>query len=329
MGGQPVNEDSHLVIDRQWVLAESATGLEHLAQSESMFALANGNIGLRGNLDEGEPRAQPGTYLNGFFESWRLPYAETGYGHPEAGQKVVNVTNGKIFRLLVADEPFDVRRGRVMAYERELDLRAGVLRRRVTWRSPGHRTVKVCSTRMVSFRQRAMVAIVYEVEVFDSSAQVVLQSELVANETVPRASNDPRVAAALEHPLRSVGHAAKDNSVYLIHRTVGSGLAVVAMMDHLVESPEWVEIKTEALEDLGRVTFITTVAPGQRLRIVKMVSYGWSEHRSIPTLRDQAAAAMGAAWHTGWEGMQREQRTFLDGFWKYADVGIEGDPEVQ
>ena len=104
-----MNEQSHLGIDRQWVLTETVRGLEHLAQSESMFALANGNIGLRGNLDEGEPWAQPGTYLSGFFESRPLPYAETGYGYPEAGQTVVNITNGKIFRLLVDDEPFDVR----------------------------------------------------------------------------------------------------------------------------------------------------------------------------------------------------------------------------
>ena len=41
-GGQPVNEESQLVIDQRWVLAESVSGLEHLAQSESMFALANG-----------------------------------------------------------------------------------------------------------------------------------------------------------------------------------------------------------------------------------------------------------------------------------------------
>jgi len=311
------------------VLTESVSGLEHLAQSESMFALANGNIGLRGNLDEGEPWAQPGTYLNGFFESRPLPYAETGYGYPEAGQTVVNITNGKIFRLLVDDEPFDMRRGRVLAHERALDLRAGVLRRRVTWRSPGHRTVKVSSTRMVSFRQRAMVAIEYEVEVFDSSARVVVQSELVANETTPMPSADPRVAAALEHPLRGVGHAARDRSVYLIHQTERSGLAVVAMMDHLVEGPERVEITSDASDDLGRVTFITTLGTGQRLRIVKMVGYGWSGHRSVPALRDQAAAALAAAWHTGWEGMLLEQRTFLDGFWKYADVAIEGDPELQ
>ncbi len=42
-----------------------------------------------------------------------LPYAEAGYGYPESGQSVVNATNGKIIRLLVADEPFDLRYGRL------------------------------------------------------------------------------------------------------------------------------------------------------------------------------------------------------------------------
>jgi alpha,alpha-trehalose phosphorylase len=324
-----VNGNSQLLIDKQWVLGESAIGLERLAQYESMFALANGHIGLRGNLDEGEPWALPGTYLNGFFESRPLPYAEAGYGYPEAGQTVVNVTNGKILRLLVDDEPFDLRRGRVLAHERELDLRAGVLSRRVKWRSPGHRTIKVSSTRMVSFMQRAMVAIEYQVEVLDASTRVVVQSELVANEATPPASKDPRVTAALEYPLRGIEHAAMDNSVYLVHQTQRSGLTVVAMMDHSVEGPERVEIRSEAQKDLGRVTFITNLAPGETLRIVKMVSYGWSGERSVPALRDQAAAAMVAAWHIGWEGMQLEQRRFLDDFWEYADVGIEGDPELQ
>ena len=40
-----------------------------------------------------------------------LPYAEAAYGYPEAGQTVINVTNGKLIRLLVDDEPFDVRYG--------------------------------------------------------------------------------------------------------------------------------------------------------------------------------------------------------------------------
>ena len=100
-----------------------------IAQSESLFALSNGHIGLRGNLDEGEPYGLPGTYLNSFYEIRPLPYAEAGYGYPEAGQTVVDVTNGKIFRLFVEDEPFDVRYGNLVSHERVLDLRAGTLTR--------------------------------------------------------------------------------------------------------------------------------------------------------------------------------------------------------
>ena len=96
-----------------WEVREHTLDLDVLAQSESVFALSNGHIGLRGNLDEGEPCGLTGTYLNGFYETMALPYAEAGYGYPESGQSVVNATNGKIIRLLVADEPFDLRYGRL------------------------------------------------------------------------------------------------------------------------------------------------------------------------------------------------------------------------
>ncbi len=324
-----MNDTSRLDVDQQWILRETTIGLEQLAETESVFTLANGHIGLRGNLDEGEPWARPGTYLNGFYESRPLPYGEAGYGYPEAGQTVVNVTNGKILRLLVDDEPFDMRYGRVLSHERELDMRAGTLRRKVKWESPGHRVITVTSTRMVSLMQRAMVAVDYQVEVLDSPARVVVQSELVTNEAGPPTNGDPRVAAALERPLRGIESLAKDQSVYLIHRTERSGLAMAAMMDHRVEGPERIGVETEAHEDLGRVTFITNLQPHEKLRIVKLVSYGWSGGRSVPALRDQAAAAIAAAWHTGWEGMQAEQRQFLDGFWEFADVQIDGDPELQ
>src|SRR4051812_50116114 len=114
-----------------WRLRETALDLGTLAQTESLFALSNGHIGLRGNLDEGEPSGVPGTFLNGLYEVRPLPYAEAAYGNPEAGQTMINVTNGKLIRLLVDDEPFDVRYGRLLAHERRLDMRDGVLRRDV------------------------------------------------------------------------------------------------------------------------------------------------------------------------------------------------------
>ena len=312
-----------------WQVREDGLRLDRLAQTESVFALANGHIGLRGNLDEGEPFGMPGTYLNGVFEKRPLPYAEAGYGYPEAGQTVVDVTNGKILRLLVDDEPLDVRYGTLQHHERVLDLRGGVLRRLAQWRSPGGAAVRLRSTRLVSLVQRAVVAIEYAVEALDEPLRVVVQSELVANEDVPVSTGDPRVAAALDRPLEALDARAHDRGVHLVHTTRRSGLRVAAYMEHHSEGPEDLSIESTVYEDVGRTTFIATVDPGQPLRIVKYLTYGWSSTRSVPALRDQVGAAAAGARHTGWEGLLDEQREYLDLFWSRSDVRVDGDTEIQ
>src|SRR5437763_7792402 len=70
----------------EWSVREVGLHFDTLAQTESIFALSNGHIGLRGNLDEGEPHGLPGTYLNSFYELRPLPYAEGGYGYPSPGR---------------------------------------------------------------------------------------------------------------------------------------------------------------------------------------------------------------------------------------------------
>src|SRR6266581_4923692 len=185
----------------EWSVREIGLHLDTLAQTESIFALSNGHIGLRGNLDEGEPHGLPGTYLNSVYELSPLPYAEAGYGYPESGQFIANVTNGKLIRLLVDDEPFDVRYGEIESHDRELDFRAGVLRRNVRWTSPAGQSIQVSSIRMVSFTQRAVAAICYEVEPIGAPARIVVQSELVANESLQASGGDPRAGRVLEPSL--------------------------------------------------------------------------------------------------------------------------------
>ncbi|GAB7191493.1 glycoside hydrolase family 65 protein [Kineococcus sp. NUM-3379] len=312
-----------------WCVREEHLDLDVLAHSESVFALANGHIGFRGNLDEGEPYGIPGTYLNSFYEKRPLPYAERGYGYPESGQTVVNVTNGKLLRLLVDDEPFDVRYGHLRSHERVLDLRAGTLTRTVEWVSPAGKGVRIRSTRLVSFTQRAVAAVEYAVEALDERVRVVVQSELVANEDVPAQSGDPRVSAVLERPLLPVEQDVAEQGATLLHRTAASGLQVAAGMDHEVEAPGRTDVRTRAAEDWARTTVVTSLEPGQRLRIVKHLAYGWSSLRSRPALRDQVAAALTGARASRWEGLLAEQRAYLDTFWDTADVQVDGDPEVQ
>ncbi len=311
-----------------WCLRETQLDLDMMAQTESVFALSNGHLGWRANLDEGEPHALPGTYLNGFYEVRPLPYAEASYGLPESGQTVINVTNGKLIRLFVDDEPFDVRYGELRSHERSLDFRAGALSRQAEWVSPAGGAVRVSSTRLVSFTQRAIAAIRYEVEPLESPMRIALQSELLANEQLPSLGGDPRLGAVLEHPLEQEDQDAQGTAVILVHRTSESKLRIGAAMDHLVDGPN-VHVESRAFPDGGVVTATAVVKPGQRLRLTKLVAYGWSGTRSLPAVRDQVWAALSGAKQTGWEGLLAEQREYLDDFWHRADVEIDGDAEVQ
>ena len=313
-----------------WSVTEEGLHLDVLAQSESVFALSNGHIGLRGNLDEGEPAELPGTYLNGFFETRPLPYAEAGYGYPEDGQTVVNVTNGKLIRLLVDDETFDVRYGEVLEHRRTLDLRAGLLRREVRWRAPSGREVRVRTTRLVSFVQRSVAAIRYEVFACDGKPlRVVVQSTLTANEPGPMRSADPRAAAALAAPLEAEEQELHDLRAVLVHRTRASALRMAAGMSHDFTGPNGTATNSDIAPDLARVLFSVELPADETLCVTKYLSYGWSSQRSLPSVRDQIGAALASARRAGWDELVERQRSYLEDFWTRADVEIDGDEELQ
>ena len=326
--GEPMSGRPQFAVE-PWSVRETHLDLDALARTESMFALANGHIGLRANLDEGEPFGLPGTYLNSFYELRPLPHAESGYGYPESGpdarerherQDHPSARRRRALRPPLRRAPQPRARARSAA---------GVLRRTVEWVSPAGAGVRVRSTRLVSFAQRAAAAILYEVEPLDGPVRVVVQSELVANEVAPARSADPRAAAALDSPLQSEEHSSYENRVVLVHSTKLSKLRLAAAMDHLVDGPIDTETWTETAPDVGRVTMAADLAAGQRLRVVKFLAYGASSQRSLPAVRDLAVAALAEARHTGWEGLLESQRAYLDDFWKRADVELDGDTELQ
>jgi len=312
-----------------WKLSRRGLPLEQLAANESLFSLANGHIGLRGSLDEGEPRVFPGTYINGVFEEHAMPQAEAGYGLIESAETMVNVTDGKIIRLFVGDSPFELRYGTLSSHERSLDLRAGTLDRDVEWTSPNGSSVRVRSRRLVSLNHRSLAAISYEVEALSGDVYISLQSDLLANEPGSGVSKDPRDAVALDAPFASELAVANQCGAVLVHRTKLSELRVAAGMDHILEAHGDVETTIEADGDLARFTATALLPRGSRLRLVKFLAYGWSHRRSAPALRDQVEAALAIARMIGWEGLLAQQREFLNDFWERADVQIEGDPGLQ
>lgn len=312
-----------------WTICETKLDLGLLAQSESIFALSNGHLGIRGTLDEGEPCALSGTYLNGFFESYPIHYPERAFGFPEAGQTIVNVSDGTLVRLLIEDEPLDVHRGSLKSHERVLDLRSGILERRLLWQSIGGRSIRVTTRRLVSFRYRSVAAVSYEVEALDEPMSVALQSSLVANKDDVVASADPRGASALGSVLESRLHSHHGMRVVLVHSTKASGLAVASGMDHIIDAREDVDPLVESEPDLGRLTLSATLTPGNPLRFVKFLAYHWSSQQSVEWLRDQVDGSLQSALAEGFQGLEESQKDYLSDFWSRADVEIDDQVELQ
>ncbi len=314
-----------------WVHRERGWSPDVAAQSETMLALSNGYLGVRGTLDEGEPAALLGTYLGGFYETRPIPYAERGFGDPDVDQVLVEVTDGTRIALIVEDEPLDIRTGTVVDHERVLDLRAGMLVRTLRWRSPGGHEIRIRSRRLVSLGHREVAAIEYEVEPAERPLHLAVHSELVAGRVGRPYSGDPRAGAVLPPNTLVTRRAERQGRrAVLVHEARQSGNVVAAGMDHdIVAAPASFEEANEADGDLARWSASGAATPGEPVRLVKLLAYHWGPDADPAALAADAHRTLDRASALGFEALVALQHAALDEVWARADIELDGDPEVQ
>lgn len=301
---------------------------DRLAVSESVFALSNGFLGVRGTLDEDAPSAARGTFCSGVFETFPLSYPEGGYGNPHESQAMVSVADGTVIRTVADGTALDVAGVPPEQHERTLDLRTGTLDRLVRWRLPSGTTLEVRSRRMVSFAERSVCLIRYAVRAVDGPAHVVMSSELARMVGRPAVTKgDPRVAEALSEPFELMTehhHRSGGGMAGCTHR---SGIAAAAVVDHAVEGGE-VE-GTELRDHALRTTVSADLTPGEEVVLTKVLGYAWQREGEPAGQLDLAEAAVASAVDRGWDRLLEEQRLVLQEFWESADVEVDGDPGLQ
>src|SRR5262245_28159189 len=179
----------------EWNVIEKKFHPEFLAQLETMLALGNGYLGMRGCPEEGGPNAENATLINGFHETWPIVYGEEAYGFARTGQTICNVTDSKIIKLFVDDEPFWLPSANLLRYDRRLNMKSGTLDREILWETPSGKQVLIASRRLVSFENRHVAAISYCVTLLNADASIVISSEMAASKPSGDASSDdPRLA---------------------------------------------------------------------------------------------------------------------------------------
>ncbi len=324
-----------------WRLTETVFDAEDLRRTETLFAVGNGYLGMRGNLEEGRDRHKHGTYVNGFHETWAIRHAESAYKLAEVGQTIVDVPDAKVMRLYVDDEPLLLSVADLASYERTLDLADGVLRRDLVWRTPSGNRVRVRTQRMVSFTQRHLAVMTYEVTLLDRPAPVVVSSQVinrgegldeyraVRSAAVPGVTDPRQAPTPPDRVLHPVLHWGGEDRAVLAYRTARSGMTLAVAADHTVETEDEYEVLTQVEEHVAKQVVRVRARPGHPLRITKVVSYHTS--RGVPPreLVDRCRRTLDRVRDDGVAQQFADQRAWLDGYWERSDVVVEGLPHVQ
>jgi alpha,alpha-trehalose phosphorylase len=309
----------------EWTVIEKAFRPEFLAQVETMFALGNGYLGMRGCPEEGGPNAENGTFVNGFYESWPIVYGEGAFGFAKTGQTICNVTDSKVIKLFVDDEPFWLPNAQLLSYDRRLNMKAGTLDRSILWETPTGKQVSITSRRLVSFANRHAAAISYCVTLLNAHAFVVISSEMVTNKSSgDNNRDDPRLARAFPgRVLHSQTNCCRDRRLVLCHATDRSHFTLTCATDHTIESTCAHSHKVVCTPDFGQVAFTIDAKPGCSIQLTKYIVYHSSQTASAEELCGRAEWTMDRVVAQGFSRLLASQAHYMDDFWRRSDVRIE------
>jgi alpha,alpha-trehalose phosphorylase len=308
----------------EWNIIEKGFHPEFLAQSETMLALGNGYLGMRGCPEEGGPNAENGTFINGFHETRPIVYGEEAYGFAKTGQTILNVTDSKIIKLFVDDEPFWLPNANLVNYDRRLNMKSGTLDREILWETPSGKQLLITSRRLVSFVHRHVAAISYRVTLLNAEAPVVIASEMVADAPNAHAhEDDPRRASVFAgRVLHHRASYAKDRRIVLCHATEKSRMTLTCATDHALETACPHTYKAVHTEDFSQVAFTIEARPGCPIHLTKYMVYHTSQTASSEELCGRAEWTLDRVMKQGFQQLLAAQEQYMDDFWRRSDVQV-------
>jgi alpha,alpha-trehalose phosphorylase len=320
----------HLYPPDEWRVIEARWSPEYSDRAETIFALGNGYVGVRGTPEEGRPSLAPGTFIAGFHETWPIVHAEEAYGLAKVGQSIVAVPDATVLELFVDDEPLFLPTANVRDYSRVLDMRNGALRREFSWSTPAGKHVGVGSSRIVSLEHRHLIALSYEMTI-DRPAPVAIVSRVI-NRTDTRQGeeprrtemHDPRLGRSLDHRvLEGRLTEESDNRLLLGYQAANSGMTLAVGVHHVVDTANPCRTTTTVTSpDLAETVLTAEAQPGVPIRIVKYVVYQTSRSVDPRDLAARCDRTLDRAVNAGFDALRESQREHLDRFWGRADVTV-------
>ncbi|AUG28914.1 MULTISPECIES: glycoside hydrolase family 65 protein [Microbacterium] len=325
-----------------WRLVEKRFSLDDVGVTETLFALGNGYLGLRGNQPEGRHAHEHGTFINGFHEIFPIRHAEQAYGFAEVGQTIINAPDAKVMRVYVDDEPLSFDVADIREYERALDMRNGLLTRHVRWMTPSGKDVVIDFERMVSFEERHLAVMRVTVTVLNSDAPITVSCQIINRQdgedvyggSAPGGGTakgfDPRKAEKIEdRVLQPEEYWQEGDRAALAYRVTASGMTMSVVADHVIETDNEYSSRTLIEPDIAKNVYRVQAKAGVPVTVTKLVSYHTSRGVPARELVDRGRRALDRVAAEGIERQFERQREWMSAFWDRSDVVIGGHDDLQ
>lgn len=340
--GQPI--DPSVVMDRNrfpvdpWALTERSFSASDMGKTESLFAVTNGYLGLRGNSEQGREGQEHGTFINGLHETWQIEHAENAYGFAEVGQTMVNAPDAKTIRVYVDDEPLSMLTSEIVEYERKLDFKTGVLHTYIVWRTPSGKLVRIETTRMVSFTQRHLAVMSLEITVLNASAPVAISSQLVNRQdrddsfsmSDSEESFDPRKSEAIsDRVFIPQVNFSEHGRLFLGYELNKSKMTLGVGVEHRIDTADEYTVHSNSQGDMAKAAYRIRATAGTPTRLTKYAVYHTGKSTPARELIDRCIRTLDRAVALGRAELEREQREFLADVWSRSDVEIKGHDDLQ
>ncbi len=309
-----IPEHSRDLIYTDWTLIEAQFDLEQLCAKETVFTIGNGYLGTRGSFEEGFPQALPATLIHGIYDDVPVIYTE-----------LVNCPDWLSLMISVNGERFRLDRGEILHYERQLDLRHGVLSRFVHWRSPTGQTLEFRFERFASLADRHVMGLRCQITPIDSSG--TLAEPFPWEIEVQSSLNGYPDNHGFDH-WEQIDQGQIDQGtgqgVWLQVRTRSSHIEL-GMAARIAVSGT--DASFHVMNHPGYPTLTTTFSgvAGQIITVEKVVTVFTSQDTELPAQAAQDKLANLPAYGV----LLDAHRQAWDAVWQHSDVEIEGDRTAQ
>lgn len=307
-----------------WTITETELDPNRTAHQETVFTIGNGYLGTRGTFEEGYPGGQNGTWINGVYD--KIPIAFT---------ELANCPDWLPIAISIGGEYFSLDRGEILHYRRELDMRRGILRREIRWRSPQGKTLDLQFERFTSLAEDHVGAIRLFLTPLDFEDSIEIQAGINGYPDNHGVKHWKLLDQGLAHLEKQnyIDSAAlpllpsKFDAVWLHLATIHSNIELGMATQLVVKQGNGEKRPVVAMSIPGYPTLTTSVEArrGETVTASKYVTLYTSREAGNPD-----RAALNKLANLGdYETLRQGQVAQWEKLWHDCDIIIEGDPKAQ